>query len=84
MKNSFTTEAAKTLMAMNDLDLFSNYNISENREEGEDGWKGGLAVDDKERNVVDLESIRKISDTCSTFVCMSDDDDFVATINQFL
>lgn len=84
MKNSFTTEAAKTLMAMNDLDLFPNYNISENREEREDSWKCGLAVDDKERNVVDLESICKISDTCSTFVCMSDDDDFVATIDQFL
>ena len=74
MENSFTTEAAKTLMAMNDLDLFSNYNISENREEGEDGWKGGLAIDDK-KGTVDLESIRKISDTCSTFVCMGDDDE---------
>lgn len=41
-------------------------------------------VDNKERNIVDLKSIRQISDTCSTFVCIGDDDDFMAAINKFL
>jgi hypothetical protein len=69
-------------MAMHNLDLLPNDNATEYWEEGEDCWKGGGPVEDEERNVVDLEAIREISNTGSTFVCMGDDYDLVSSVNE--
>lgn len=71
-------------MAMDDLDLLTNYDVPKDGKEGEDGRKCGLPVDDEERNVIDFKTIRKISDSSATLICMSDDYDFVPAINQFL
>ena len=79
-----STEATKTGMTVNDLNLLANDNIAEYRKEGKDGRKCRLAVDDEEGNVVDLESIRKVADAGSTLVCMRDDNNFVSTVDQFL
>lgn len=84
VEDGFSTEATETGMAMDDFDLFAYDNVAENREEGEDCREGGLAIDDEEGNVIDLESVGEIPDTGSTFIGMRDDDNFVSSINQFL
>jgi hypothetical protein len=71
-------------MAMNNFDLFSENDVSEDGKEGEDGWKRGLSVDDEEGNMVDFETVGEISDSCSAFVCMCDYDDFMASVDEFL
>lgn len=84
VEDGFATEATETRMAMDNFDLLPNDNVAEYGEEGEDGREGGLAIDNEERNVIDLESIGEVSDSCSALVCMSDDNDFVSAIDQFL
>jgi len=34
--------------------------------------------------MIDLQAICQIANTCSSFVRVCDDNDFVATVNQFL
>lgn len=69
-------------MPMHDFDLLSQDDISEYWEEGKNSRESSFSIDDKERYVVDLEAIRKISNTTSSFICMGDDDDFMATIDE--
>jgi hypothetical protein len=71
-------------MAVYDFDAFAYDDVSEDREEGEDGGEGGLAVDYEEGDVVDFEPVGQISHACSSLVGMSDNNDFVATVNEFL
>lgn len=84
MQDGFVTEAAQTLVAMDNLDLFSYDNIAEDREEGEDGGHRGLAVNDKVGDMVDLQAVGQVSDAGPAPVCMCDDDDLVASIYEFL
>lgn len=71
-------------MAMDNLNLLADDNVTENGKEGEDSREGGLAVDDKEGNVVDLEAIGQVAHTSAAFILMGDDNDLVAAINEFL
>jgi hypothetical protein len=75
-------KTAQTRVAMYNLNLLSNDNIPEDGEEREDGWEGRCSIDDEKWNVVDFEAIRKISHSSPPIVCMSDDYDFVASINE--
>lgn len=84
MKNSFMAETAHAGVSMDNLDLLADDDVAEYREEGEDGGHRRLAVYDEEWHMVDLEAIGQISDPSSSFVGMSDDDDLVAAINEFL
>ena len=78
------TETTETCMAVNDLYLLADYDIAKDREEGKDGREGGLSVDDKERYVVDFETVGEISNSGTTLVCMSDYDDLVSSIDKLL
>lgn len=69
-------------MAMHNLYLLPYDNVPEYWEEGEDGWEGRLSIDDKEGYMVDLEAIREVPHTGSAFVCMGNNDDFMAAINE--
>ena len=71
-------------MAMDDLDSFAYNDIAEDWKEGEDGRESSLAVYDEEGDIVDLQSIRKVSNTCTAGVCVSDNYDFVSAVNEFL
>ena len=71
-------------MTVNDLNLFSDDDVAEDWEEGEDGRERGLTVDGPEWNVVDFEAIGEVADSCPSLVCMGYDDDFVASIDEFL
>jgi hypothetical protein len=75
-------KAAQTGMTMHDLNLLSNHNIPENREEGEHGWEGGRAVDDEEGDVVDFEAVGEVADSSAPFVLVCYDDDFVAPVDE--
>lgn len=70
-------------MSVNDLDLLPNDNVSKDWEKGEDGREGCGAVDDQEWNVVNFKAIREVSHSCSAFICVCDDHDFVSSIDEF-
>jgi hypothetical protein len=77
-------QAAKTGMSVDNLNALADYDIAEDGEKGEDGGKGSLAIDDPKGDVVDLESIGKVSYTLSAGIGMGDDDYFVSTVDEFL
>ena len=84
MQYGFMAQAAQTGMSVYNLDALADYDIAKDGEKGEDGWEGGLTVDDEERNVVDFESVGQISHTCSAGIGMCNDDNFVSAIDEFL
>lgn len=71
-------------MAMYNLNFLAYYNVSEEGKKRKDGREGCLAVDDEERAVVDFQAVGEVSHSCSTSVCMCDDDDFVTAVDEFL
>lgn len=77
-------ETTETGMSMNNLDLLANDDVSKDGEEGKDGGESGLAVDDKERDMVDLQTVGEVADSSAAFVCVGDDDHLVSTIDEFL
>lgn len=83
MQYGLMAQTAQTGVSMHNLDAFANDNVPEDGEEGEDGRKGRFSIDDEERNVVDLESIRQVSNTCPASVGVCNDDDFVTAIDEF-
>ena len=82
MQDSLVTQTTQACMPMYNLNPLSEDDIPENWEEGEDGRKSRFSVDDKKRNMVDLETVRKIANASSPFIRMSDDDDFMATVDE--
>jgi hypothetical protein len=71
-------------MTMDNLNLFANNDVPEYGEEREERRHRGLAVDDEERDMVDFETVGEIAYSCSAFVGMGDDDDFVPAVDEFL
>jgi len=67
---------------MDDLNLLSKDDVTEDGEEGEDSRKGRFSVDDQKRYMVHLQAVCEIPDACSTSIGMRDDNDVVATINE--
>jgi hypothetical protein len=84
MQDSLIAQTTETSMAVYNLDALADDNVAEDGEEGEDGGERRLAIDDEERDIVDLEAVGEVSHACSTSVGMSDDNDLVASINEFL
>jgi hypothetical protein len=73
-------------MAMHDLYLLADKDLSQDRERAEYSWESGAPVDDPVRQMVDLDAVRKISDASTRWrvVRMGDDNHTVATVDQFL
>jgi hypothetical protein len=67
---------------MHDLDLLSNHDIPEDGEEGEDSGHGCFPVDNKERDMVDLESIGEVAYASSAFVSVCYDHNFMASVDE--
>jgi hypothetical protein len=84
MEDGFMTETAETSMTVDNFYLFADYDVAKNRKEGKHGWEGGFSIDHKEWYMVDFETVGEISDSSTTLVCMSDDDDLVSSIDKFL
>ena len=68
-------------MSVYNLDLLTYNYIAEYGEKGEDRWHSRFSVYDKEGNVVDLETVCQVSDSCSAFIRVGNDDNFVASVN---
>ena len=83
MQDGLMAKITQTSMPVYDLDLFSDYNISEDWKEGKDGGEARLAVYDEERDVVDFEAVREVAYSSPAFVCMGDYDDLVAAVDEF-
>jgi hypothetical protein len=84
MQDSLMAQTAKTSMAVYNFDSFAYDDVAEDGEEGEDGGERSLAVDDEEGNVVDFEAVGEVSHTCPASICVCNDDNFVAAIDEFL
>ena len=74
-----TTQAG---VPMDDFNLLSQNDVPEYREEGKDSGESRFSIYDKERHMVDFETICEIPDTRSSLIGMGDDDDFVAAIDE--
>ena len=70
-------------MPMHNFNLLSQNDISKDRKEGKDSRESSFSIDNKKRHMIDLEAIREISNTSAPFIGVSDDDDFVAAIDEF-
>jgi hypothetical protein len=71
-------------MAVDNLDLLADDDIAEDGKSGEDGWERGLPVDGPEGYVVYLEAIGEVADAGAAWVCVCDDNNLVATVDEFL
>jgi hypothetical protein len=69
---------------MYDLDALTNDYVAKYGEEGEDGGKCRLTIDDEEGHVVDFETIGEISYAGPAGIGVSDDNHLVAAVNEFL
>jgi hypothetical protein len=71
-------------MPMDNIDLLSDNNITEDWKERKDGGKCRFSVDNEERNMIDFQPVCKISNTGAAFICVGYYNTFVAPINQLL
>lgn len=71
-------------MAMDDLDLFTDDDVPEDGEKGEHRRQSRLAINDEERYMVNLKTIGQVSNPSPSFICVCDDNDFVAAVYEFL
>lgn len=83
MQDRLMAQITQTPMTMHNLNLFPDTYIPEDREEREDGRKGGLAIDNKEGDVVDLQAVVEVSNPLAVVVGVRYDDDLVATVYKF-
>lgn len=74
-----TTEAP---MAVDNLDALADADVPQHGEEGEDGGEGGVAVDDEEGHVVDLEAVGEVAHALAVAVRVRDDDDLVPAVDE--
>ena len=82
MQDGLVAQAAQTGVTVDDANLFPQYDVAEDGEEGEDGREGGGAVYDQEGDVVDLEPVGQVSYASASLVGVGDDDDLVAPVYQ--
>lgn len=82
VEDSLVAEVAQTRVAVHDLDALADADVAEQREEGEDGREGGLAVHDEEGDVVDLEAVGEVADALAIVVGVGDNDDLVAAVDE--
>lgn len=84
VQDGFMAEATQTSMAMDNFYPFPYNDISKDWEEREESRHSSLPIDDKKRDMVDLEPVCKIPHSRSTFIGMSYDYNLMATIYEFL
>lgn len=84
MEYRLVAEVAETGMAVYYLDLLADNDVAKDGEEGEDGRERSFAVDGPEGDIVDFEAIGEVANSFASLECVGDDDDFVATTDEFL
>lgn len=68
---------------VDDFDALPDKDVAEDREAGENGREGRLAVDHLEGDVVAFQTVGEVADPVPGFVGVRDDDDFVAAVGEF-
>lgn len=84
MEDCLVTKTAETGMTVDNLDSLPDHDVAENWEKGEDCRESSLSVDHEKWYMVDLETVGKVTDSCSSLVRVRNDDDLVSTIDKFL
>ena len=82
MQDGFVTKVTQAPMAVDNVDVLAQNDISEKGKEGEDCGKGSASVYDEERTVVDLYAVGEPPNTSSVVVGVGDDDDFVSAVDK--
>lgn len=82
VEDALVTQTAEAAMAVDDLDALADEDVAEDGEAGEHRGEGGVAVDDEEGHMVDLEAVGEVADALAVVVGVGDDDDFVATVDE--
>lgn len=84
MENCLLAKITETCMTVDDLNSFSNDDVAKDGKEREHCWESRLPINHQKRNMIDFEAVGQIPYALATFVCMSDDYDLVAAVNQLL
>jgi hypothetical protein len=84
MQYRLMTKVTKTGMAMYNFNLLPDYDVPKYGKEREDSREGSLSIDDQKWDMIDLQAIGEVSDTCSASVGMRNYDNFVSAIDKFL
>lgn len=71
-------------MTMHNLNLFAYHDVAEDGKEGENCRKRALSVHDQKGDMVHFETIGKVAYSSAASVGVRDDDNFMASIDQFL
>lgn len=71
-------------MTVYNIDVLPNDDVAEYGEEREDSGEGRFAVNDEEWDVVDLETVREVTNSGAPFVCMRYDNHFMTAVYEFL
>ena len=69
-------------MAMNNLNLFSNDNVSKDGEERKDGWHCGFSINHEEWDMIDFETICQVPDPSPAFIRVSYNHHLMTAIDQ--
>jgi hypothetical protein len=83
MQDAFVAHGAETAMAMDDFNLLTNADIPQYGKEREDSGESRLSVDDEKRHMVDFETVVEVADPLAVVVGVCDDDDLVASVDEF-
>ena len=75
-------KAAETGMAVHNLNLFPQNNVTEDGEKGENSGKGTFSINDQKGNVINFEPVSEVSDACTALVGMRDDHNLMATVDE--
>ena len=70
-------------MSVYNFDLLSDDDISEDRKERKDSRHSRFSIYYKEGHMIHLKAIGQIPDTCPPFIRVSDDNNFVASVDEF-
>jgi hypothetical protein len=84
MNDGLNAHVAETGMAVHDFNLLPDDDVAEDGEEGKHGGEGRLPIDDEEGHMIDFDAIGQVPYSVPAFVCMGDDDDFMASVDEFL
>ena len=76
------THTTQTSVSMYNLNLLPYDNVSKDRKERKHRGHSAFAINNKERNMIDLEAIREVAYSGPTLICVSDDNDFMATVYE--
>lgn len=77
------TKGAQAPVAVHDLDLLSDNDISVHWKKRKDGRKCRLTVNYEEWDMIDLQAIGEVVNARTTLIRVSNDDDFVSTVYEF-